>query len=201
MSNELLDRAKEKKTCNADSLGWRLLTVPNILSLFRLVLLIPTVWFLLKERNVLAFAFFVFSSITDALDGMIARRFHQKSEWGKILDPLADKLTLNILAMILAVKGRIPLFLAVVVLSRDAAILAGSFFLLTSKTLVLPSNVPGKITGIFFFAMICAGLLNIRWLLLYLVPVLTVLVLITWVIYGYNFLLNINPKKRNSDTL
>lgn len=178
-----------------DSKGWRFLTIPNLLSLLRLMMLLPAVWALVKEKNLLAFTIFVASSITDALDGMIARRFHQKSEWGKILDPLADKLTLNTLTMIMAFQDRIPLFLALIVLGRDVAILAGSFLLLTARTIVLPSNIPGKITGLMFFAMICAGLLNIRWLLHYLVPVVTVLVFITLTIYSYNFFMNINPRR------
>ncbi len=180
---------------DSSSRGWRFLTIPNLLSIFRLLLLAPAVWALLNEKNLLAFAVFVVSSITDALDGMIARRFHQTSEWGKILDPLADKLTLNTLAMIMALQGRIPLFLALIVLGRDVVILTGSFLLLTARTILLPANVPGKITGIMFFAMICAGLLDIRWLLHYLVPIVTVLVFITLTIYTYTFFVNINPRR------
>ena len=117
--------------------NWRFLTVPNILSILRLLMLAPTAWALLHKPplNWLAFSLFVLSSVTDALDGWIARKFKQESEWGKILDPIADKVTLNVLAMIMAFQGRIPLFLALVVLGRDAIILAGGLFLLASKTL------------------------------------------------------------------
>jgi cardiolipin synthase len=168
--------------------SWRFWTVPNILSLLRLPILAPTVWALVTQRNVLAFILFLVSSLTDALDGWIARRFHQKSEWGKILDPLADKITLNVLAMIMAFQGRIPFFLALVVLVRDGAIVGGGLVLLTSRTFVPQSSWPGKVTGVAFFAMICAGLLNVRWLLTeFLVPLVTVLVFITLVGYIHTF--------------
>ncbi len=165
---------------------WRFGTIPNMLSLLRLAMLGPTVWALIARRNLLAFILFVASSLTDALDGWIARHFHQESEWGKILDPVADKVTLNTLAMILAFQGRIPLFLALIVLGRDVAILTGSLLLLTSKTFVPQANWAGKVTGLAFFAMLCAGLLNARWLLDdFLVPLVTVLVFLTLVTNTY----------------
>lgn len=191
-SNSSANHAEGKKEVENK---WRFLTVPNMLSILRLIMLGPTVWALVTNRNLLAFILFVASSLTDAVDGWVARKFHQESEWGKILDPVADKLTLNVLGMILAFKGRIPLFLALVVLSRDSIILGGGLLLLTSKTYVPQSNLPGKITGFVFFGMICAGLLNARWLLDgFLVPVVTVLILITLVIYARNFLTKLRQR-------
>ncbi|MBD3284936.1 hypothetical protein GF359_01060 [candidate division WOR-3 bacterium] len=179
--------------------NWRFLTVPNLLSILRLLLLTPTAWAILHKPplNWLAFGLFVLSSATDALDGWIARRFNQKSEWGKILDPIADKLTLNVLAMIMALQERIPLFLALAVLGRDVIILAGGLFLLAKKTFVIQSNWAGKVTGVAFFAMLCAGLLNVRWLLdSFLVPVVTCLVLITLVTYSHSFLISLKERKQ-----
>ncbi|MBN2378893.1 CDP-alcohol phosphatidyltransferase family protein [candidate division WOR-3 bacterium] len=179
---------------------WRFITIPNLLSILRLLLLGPTVWALVHRPpiNWLAFAFFVLSSITDALDGWIARRFRQESEWGKILDPVADKVTINTLVMIMAIQGRIPLFLAVVALSRDVIILGACFVLLTSKTLVPQSNWAGKVTGVAFFALLCSGLLNVRWLLdRFLVPIVTVLVLITIVVYSQEFLQYLKTRKKS----
>jgi len=174
---------------------WRFWTIPNILSIIRLAMLAPTVWALVTRHNLLAFILFVASSVTDTLDGWVARRLKQESEWGKILDPIADKLTLNTLAMIMAFQGRIPLFLALIVLVRDAIILGGGLVLLTSRTFVPQSNWPGKVTGFAFFAMLCAGLLDARWLLRgFLVPLVTVLVFITIVVYTYSFFQNLGRK-------
>jgi cardiolipin synthase len=174
---------------------WRFWTIPNILSLIRLAMLAPTVWALVTRHNLLAFILFVVSSATDAVDGWVARRLKQESEWGKILDPIADKLTLNTLAMIMAFQGRIPLFLALVVLVRDAVILGGGLVLLTSRTFLPQSSWAGKVTGLAFFTMLCAGLLDARWLLQgFLVPLVTVLVFITLVGYAYAFLQNLKPK-------
>ena len=180
--------------------NWRFWTIPNMLSILRLLLLIPTVWTLILGLNLISFILFVISSLTDPVDGFIARRFNQESEWGKILDPIADKLTLNILVIILAIQSRIPIFLAVIVVGRDLVILAGSLVLMKSKTFIPPSNWAGKVTGVAFFALLCAGILNVRWLLeMFLEPVITDLIFITVVVYTYTFILQLKFKHKEED--
>ncbi len=194
-----LTKDKNKQNINSQSSSWNLWTIPNALSILRLLMLAPTVWALLTNHNSIAFLLFVLSSMTDALDGWIARKYNQVSEWGKILDPIADKLTLNVLAMIMAFQGRIPLFLAIVMLSRDALILGGSLAIMASKTIVPQANVVGKVSGAAFFAMLCAGLLNVTPLLdNFLVPMVSVLLLISIVVYTWKFFIILEKKSRES---
>lgn len=94
-----------------------ILTIPNLLSYLRLILIPVYTSLYLQEKIGTAFVIFAFSCLTDLLDGFIARRFHMVSDLGKFLDPLADKLTQLALLLILPfryplVKSLIPLFLA-----------------------------------------------------------------------------------------
>ncbi len=83
-----------------------LLTVPNAISLFRLCLIPAILWLYLKKQRYAAAGVLTLSAFSDVLDGRIARRYHLVSDWGKILDPLADKLTQ--MAMLVCLMGRYP---------------------------------------------------------------------------------------------
>ena len=72
----------------------RIFTVPNVLTVFRMVLIPVFVSLLFYQRFLLALCVFVTAGLTDGLDGLLARRFNQKSQLGTILDPIADKLML-----------------------------------------------------------------------------------------------------------
>ncbi len=101
-------------------------TLPNIITIGR-VLLIPVVAFLLLDHDyTLAFAVFVVAAVGDWVDGFIARRFNQMSQLGAVLDPVADKMTMMIVAILMAAQGLLPIWLAVVIVMRDAVIVAGA---------------------------------------------------------------------------
>ena len=101
-------------------------TLPNLITIVR-VLLIPVVAFLLLDHDhTLAFAVFLVAALGDWLDGFLARRLNQMSQLGAVLDPIADKMTMMIVAMLLAAQGALPIWLAVVIVLRDAIIVAGA---------------------------------------------------------------------------
>ncbi len=103
-----------------------MLTLPNVITIVR-VLLIPVVAFLLLDHDYkLAFAVFVAAAIGDWLDGFLARRLNQVSQLGAVLDPIADKMTMMIVAILLAAQGMLMIWLAVVIVMRDAIIVAGA---------------------------------------------------------------------------
>lgn len=82
---------------------------------------------------------------TDLLDGYLARMLNQISELGKIIDPLADKIAVGVIAILMFINGLIPLWFIVVVLLRDLLILLFGLYLKGKKKIVLMSNYPGKI--------------------------------------------------------
>ena len=114
----------------------RIVTVPNLLTVFRMVLIPVFVSLLFYQRFVLALIVFIVAGITDGLDGLLARRFNQKSQLGTILDPIADKLMLVTSVIVLSMKAvfpqplpphlPVPFWVTVAVISRDVFILVGA---------------------------------------------------------------------------
>ncbi len=90
--------SREKKPRNQN------LTVPNALSVLRILIVPPFAWCFLHDRLAWAVGLLLLSGLSDMLDGLIARKFNQITELGKILDPFADKLTQGVVALCLALK-------------------------------------------------------------------------------------------------
>lgn len=82
---------------------------------------------------------------TDLLDGYLARKLDQVSELGKIIDPLADKIAVGAIAILMFLKGLIPVWFIIIVIFRDLLILIFGLILKRKKKIVLMSNYPGKI--------------------------------------------------------
>ncbi len=131
----------------SDSRGTVLAAVPNLLSITRMALTIPFAWVMLAQRPGAAWwggALMIIAALTDRLDGLLARRFGLESEWGRILDPLADKIASATVVIVLLLLDRIPVWFVGAVLGRDALILAGGVALRWTRGAVLPSNETGK---------------------------------------------------------
>ncbi len=98
------------------------MTVPNIITVFRLILVPIVIVMILQEEWGWAFSLFAIAGISDGLDGYIARQFDMRSEFGAVIDPLADKALLVSIYITLAIVEVIPSWLAIVVVSRDIMI-------------------------------------------------------------------------------
>lgn len=99
--------------------------LPNLLTLLRILLTPLIIILLIKKQYVEALAVFSIASITDALDGLLARYLKQRTQIGAILDPIADKFLVTSTFVMLTIAGTFPDWLAVVVISRDVIIVAG----------------------------------------------------------------------------
>src|SRR6185436_12851098 len=86
----------------------RIVTVPNMLTIFRMVLIPVFVTLLFYQRFLWALGVFVIAGLTDGLDGLLARRFAQQSQLGTILDPIADKLMLVTAFVVLSMRSVFP---------------------------------------------------------------------------------------------
>ena len=125
----------------------KLWTVSNCLSLSRIVLMAPVVYFFitpLQHHREYAVLFTLLAVTTDALDGYFARLLHQESEIGKIVDPLADKIGVAIVVVLLLIFGDIQMWFALLVLIRDTLIFLGGVYVKRKKGIILPSNMAGK---------------------------------------------------------
>lgn len=134
-------------------------TLPNVLSLFRICLL-PFILFCLVQRtavyDALALLLMSVAVLSDALDGYFARRFDQISNMGKVLDPVADKITVGVIVLFLIQLREFPLWPALLIVGRDLIILAASLFIIETKRVILTSNVIGKLTGVVYALTIIA---------------------------------------------
>src|SRR3990172_5855475 len=102
-----------------------IVTIPNLITLVRQVMVPATVWLLIVGYQSWAFWLFIAAGVGDALDGIIARQFGLVSRLGSFLDPLADKALLVSVYITLAILLHIPAWLAIMVVSRDLLIVAG----------------------------------------------------------------------------
>lgn len=102
--------------------------LPNLITLIRIILLVPLSILLVKQEYSVALILFVIAGLSDALDGFLAKHFSWVSRFGAILDPLADKALLVITMSILAYNQQISWLLLAVVLFRDIYIVAGAYY-------------------------------------------------------------------------
>ena len=140
-------------------------TISNLLSFLRLLLLFP-VWIALSNYQdgtyrIITFILCIIAAVTDFLDGYIARKRHEITEFGKIIDPLADKILVGIIAIKLYLIGELSGYFLLIIIIRDAIIFTGGILISLKLKKVLPSNLLGKITVTivgFVFLMLIAGL-------------------------------------------
>lgn len=130
--------------------------IPNILTVARFFLIPFIIYFLVVDNYFLSFVFLTISGLTDILDGFIARKFNFITNFGKLIDPLADKATQLSVLITLTLKNIIPFWMIVIVALKEATMIAGASFLY-GKELVVSSKWYGKLsTVLFYVAIVCS---------------------------------------------
>lgn len=156
------DFARLRINCMRSWFKGRILTIPNLLSAVRILLIPAFMWAYLRQDDMrLTVILLGASGLTDVLDGFIARRFHMISDFGKALDPLADKLTQ--FAMLCCLVLRFPRLLwLIIVLGVKESFVASTELLVMHRTeMVLGSEWHGKLTTVLLYAVM---LLHLLWL-------------------------------------
>jgi cardiolipin synthase len=97
----------------------------NLITVGRLLMVVPLVWLIVTERLAAAFWLFIAAALSDAVDGFIAKNFNAQTNLGSYLDPLADKVLLNGIYVALVMGQWLPVWLAVLVIGRDLLIVGG----------------------------------------------------------------------------
>lgn len=132
----------------------RVLTIPNLLSFFRLAMVPVFLVLVIQGQDALALVVLIVSSATDFLDGYIARKFKQLSRLGQLLDPAADRLFIFAALVGLAARGVIPWWLFVVIVARDVALLVMGVIAANFGYGPLPVHHLGKVaTAALFYAL------------------------------------------------
>jgi cardiolipin synthase len=125
-------------------------TISNLLSFLRLLMAIP-LWILIGNinepgvRSIVA-ALAIIGALTDWLDGFVARKRNEVTEFGKIIDPLADKVAIGAIIIRLYMVGEIPEYYFFLIIGRDLLIFIGGVIVSKMIDKILPSNILGKIT-------------------------------------------------------
>ena len=171
--------------------------IPNFLSIIRIALVYPILNNIFLGNFVTSIGFFAFASITDALDGYLARKMNWQTYLGTILDPIADKLLLSGTIFFLWINSYIPLYIFVIFIGRDIAILLGAavhMTLIESET-PLP-NILGKLTtGLqiaYIIVVFIFEIFDIAFSLMALDIFIIIVTLLSLVVYSRNWFLSIN---------
>lgn len=130
--------------------------IPNILTIIRFLLIPVLIAFALENDYIAVIVVLTISGITDILDGFIARKFNLITNFGKLMDPLADKATQITLLGILTFQKIIPIWIIVIVIIKEFLMISGASFLY-GKELVVSSKWYGKLaTVLFYIAIVCS---------------------------------------------
>lgn len=178
------------------------MNLPNKLTIFRVILVPVFLIFLLGLfgywSNIVAAIVFIVASATDMLDGYIARKYNMITNFGKFMDPLADKLLVDSALIALVALGRIEAWIVIVIIAREF-IISGFRLVAADNGTVIAASFWGKIKTVFQMAATILLIFNFPWfpiyvftqILVYIALVLTVISLIDYLIKNKNVLKDI----------
>lgn len=165
------------------------MNLPNKLTIFRVILVIPFVALMLNGYDLWAVAVFIIASLTDLLDGKIARKYNLITDFGKFMDPLADKLLVCAAMICLVEMGRLPAWMVIVIISREF-IISGFRLVASDNGVVIAASYWGKFKTTFQMLMVIVLILDIQMpffqilgiVLTYVALILTVVSLIDYIV-------------------
>jgi cardiolipin synthase len=158
--------------------------IPNALTILRFILIPFIIFYIVKDKYIEAFIFLTLSGLTDVLDGIIARKFNFITNFGKLIDPLADKTTQVSILVTLALKDIIPMWILIIVFIKEFVMVSGASFLY-GKELVVSSKWYGKLSTVLFYVAIVSSFSIRYWNAIALTPGNSVAILPEFDIYIY----------------
>ncbi len=168
--------------------------IPNVLSILRILLIIPFIDALAHEDTLLMALFAALIILADVLDGLLARTWNVVSTAGKILDPLADKICFAAVAVALIRFRGFPVWLLAMIVIRDVLILIAGAILMKLRQIVPISNVSGKISTIFMSIAMLIYLFRIETLKTPAALLSALLLVISLLSYALYFSKSMSPK-------
>lgn len=176
------------------------MNLPNKLTVFRVLLIIPFVVFMLTDlageySDFVALLLFIIASLTDMLDGKIARKYNLVTNFGKFMDPLADKLLVCAALICLVEMNRIPAWIVIIIISREF-IISGFRLIASDNNVVIAASYWGKFKTTFQMVMVCLMIINIEQFVLltqivmWIAVALTIISLVDYVVKNKNVLLD-----------
>jgi cardiolipin synthase len=178
------------------------LTIPNLITLARILSVPIVVWAIAAGEMKIAFILFLLAGLSDLVDGYLAKRFNMATELGAFLDPLADKAMIVSIYVMLALVGAIPLWLVILVVSRDIMIVSAVILSwLVNKPVALKPLVVSKLNTVVQILLALVVLSSLafafeaRWAIYGLTALVTVLTLASVVLYLIEWVRHMNGTK------
>jgi len=137
------------------------MNLPNKLTIFRCILIVPFVILLLSGYDLIATIVFVIASLTDLLDGKIARKYNLVTNFGKFMDPLADKLLVCSALICLVEMGRLEAWIVCIIIAREF-IISGFRLIASDNGIVIAASYWGKFKTTFQMIMVIVLMLNFQ---------------------------------------
>lgn len=137
----------------------KVLNVPNLLTILRLVMIPVFVWQFIVGHRIASLCLFLLASLTDMLDGYIARKYNLVTDFGKLMDPLADKLMLLTAMACLFFAGLVPLWVIVVIAAKELIMVLGGLLVLRHG-LVVQAQMIGKVGTVVFVVAVALTFLH-----------------------------------------
>ena len=137
------------------------MNVPNTLTIIRMILIIPFVVLLLNGADITATIIFIVASLTDMLDGQIARKYNLVTNFGKFMDPLADKLLVCSALICLVEMERLAAWIVIIIIAREF-IISGFRLVASDNGIVIAASYWGKFKTTFQMIMVVVLMLNIQ---------------------------------------
>lgn len=137
------------------------MNIPNILTVIRFIMVPFFGYFMYTQHYVAAAIFFTLAGATDILDGYIARRYNMITPWGKVADPLADKLMQLTALFMLTISKKMPPVVLIIVLAKEIFMVAGGILLYKKDNFVVSANWYGKAATVIFYLAIIMVIFNL----------------------------------------
>lgn len=160
IEGQFVAEEKQQETQAAEEVTDKVLTAANVISFTRLCMAPIALGLLLCGQDIAATVLFAVSAATDFVDGQVARRTHTVSKVGQLLDPAVDRLLMICAVIGLLAIGRLPVWIVVVVLARDAFLLVMGAWLLREHGIRVPVVYPGKVATTLLFVGFAGMMLN-----------------------------------------
>ncbi len=131
-------------------------TIPNILSYIRILLIVPFIVLFNEEKYFWAALCLVFSGLSDCVDGFLARKLNQVTKLGKMLDPIADKLTLIAVGVCICIKEPLVIPVIVIMVTKDLIMVSGASYMVKHGVMPFASEWYGKVATVCFYISVTA---------------------------------------------
>lgn len=175
----------------------KIVNIPNALTAVRLLLAFPCAWSIYSGEYTAAIVIFIVAFLTDFLDGTIARRCNQSTEFGRMLDPIADKTFVILAVLTIFLRGLVPVWFLGIIIARDVLILLGGLYAMRRIRVVIPSNNYGRAAVVTIGLSLMVALFELTEILPYAMALAVLMSLLSLAVYAVGMVRRLKNSSKN----